>query len=177
VNRQPQTGLERFVDRVLGDRTGDDATRHRIRAYVLEQATVLELDIDEVLAASIASGLQAAHVLRSEVLWRLPIPVRLEMLADLLEREGLRDRWPYVIPVLRSFFELRHHLAHGLAHPIEVTGRGVEITMVKRGRVAMTTYPSERLEWLAWQAHVTSLELVQIWAAVVPATRAWHELS
>jgi hypothetical protein len=174
VTRQPRTRLEGFVELLLGDRTRD-ATQHRIRAYVLEQATVLEFDIDEVLAASIAAGLQAAQVLKSEVLWRLPIPVRLDILADLLEREGLRDRWPYVIPVLHSFFQLRHQLAHGLAHPIEVTGRGVEVTTAKRGRVATTTYSGERLEWLAWQAHVTSLELAQIWAAVVPATRAWHE--
>lgn len=167
---QPKMQLEAFIKLLLGNRS--DTVHHRIRAYVLEQATVLDLQIDEVLAASIASGLQAEDVLTTNVLWRLPIPVRLEMLADLLERRQLSDRWPFVIPVLRSFFELRHQLAHGLVHPVEIAGSGITLTTVKRGKRAETIYSGERLEWLAWQAHVSSLELAQIWAAVVPATRA-----
>lgn len=69
--------------------------------------------IDEVLAGSIAASFGAAELLRAEVLWRIPVGVRIEMLEDLLDHRGLRDRWPFVIPVLRSFFDLRHQLAHG----------------------------------------------------------------
>lgn len=172
---QPKTRLEAFIELLLGDKSV--TAHHRIRAYVLEQATVLELRIDEVLAASIASGLQAEDVLTTNVLWRLPIPVRLEMLADLLERKQLTDRWPFVIPVLRSFFELRHQLAHGLVHPMKTAGSGITLKTVKRGKYAEIIYSGERLEWLAWQAEVSSIELAQIWAAVVPVTRAWHETS
>jgi hypothetical protein len=134
-----------------------------------------------VLAASIATGIPAANVLQSEVLWRLPIAVRIGMLEDLLERHGLTDRWPFIIPVLRSFFDLRNTLAHGLTFtgltPDGPTPDGVTITTLKRGRGVTVSYPMERLEWLAWQARVVDEELFQLWTTIVPVTKAWHEPS
>jgi len=97
----------------------------------------------------------------SEVLWRLPIAVRIGMLEDLLERHGLTDRWPFIVPVLRSFFDLRNTLAHGLTFtgltPDGPTPGGVRITTLKRGRGVTVSYPMERLEWLAWQARVVDV--------------------
>jgi len=126
------------------------------------------------LAASLALNARAADVLISDVLWRLPIPVRLGMLADLMQRKELLDRWPFVIPVLRRFFELRHELAHGLAAP-EVSGQTILVATVKRGRGSGRIYRTEQLEWLAWQAHAARIELAHIWAAVASSTKAWYE--
>jgi hypothetical protein len=171
--RKPRTRLEAFIALLLEH--PDDGRPHRLRAYVLEQATVLELRLDEVLAASIASGIDTAEVLRSDVLWRMPVPVRVEMLEDLLDRRGLRDRWPFVVPVLRAFFDLRHQLAHGWVMLSAPADGGMNLMTFKRGRTVSNAYRAERLEWLAWQAHVTALELSQIWAAVVPPRKSWHE--
>jgi hypothetical protein len=82
--------------------------------------------------------MQTANVFLSEVLWRLPISVRIGMLEDLLERRGLTDLWPFIVPVLRSFFELRNTLAHGLTFtgltPDGPAPHAVTITTLKRGR-------------------------------------------
>jgi hypothetical protein len=174
VTTLPRTPFEVFIEDTLWkpDRL---QVQHQIRVYVLERAAALELELDEVLAASLASSLSADQVLRSDVLWRLPIPVRLELLKELLDRREMQDRWPFVLPVLRAFFDLRHALAHGLVSPARKPADGIRVMSVKRGHEVNATYPKERLEWLAWQAHVVSSELAQMWAVVAPAHRAWDQ--
>ena len=170
----PRTPFEVFIQDVLWKPDHLQA-QHQIRAYVLERAAALELGLDEVLAASLASSLSADQVLRSDVLWRLPIPVRLDLLNELLDRRGLEDRWPFVLPVLRAFFDLRHALAHGSVSAIRKPADGIRVTSVKRGREVSVTYRKEQMEWLAWQAHIVSGELTQMWAVVAPAHRAWDQ--
>jgi hypothetical protein len=167
-----RTSFEVFTEDILW-RPDRFQPEHQLRAYVLERAVSLEQGIDEVLAASLAANLSADAVLRSDVLWRLPIPVRLDLLEELLSRRGLIDRWPFVVPVLRAFFDLRHQLAHGLVSPAWKLPDGIQVRTVKRGRERSVTYRKDRLEWLSWQAHVVGMELSQIWAAVAPASRGW----
>ena len=168
-------GADTLLEEVLGERRRT-ATYHRFRAGVLEQGTRLELAVDEVLAASTARTAGLAEQLRADVMWRLPVPVRLSLLNDLLERKDLVDRFPFISPVLRKFFDLRHLLAHGFALPMDLEEKVLRVATIKKGRPQTVSFSLPHVAWLIREASQVQIELVTaVWAAVVPADEGWHE--
>lgn len=103
------------IARIARRLTGNPNSVHALRAFILEQQVILEFALNEVLAARVASSYRTATYLAAEVYTRIPFDVRLRMLGELLdEGEGARrDRWPFLMPVLRRIVELRNQLSHG----------------------------------------------------------------
>lgn len=145
---------------------------HRARSHVLEHATLLEFQVSEVLAVRLASHLEAADELASEVYSRLPITVRLRMLRDAMSTTGADELWPFLLPVLERIVDLRNRYAHGFTST-DPSGR-LEITSWNRGRQSTRRYEPEEIGWLAWQAMVARTELARLWAYFVPSEPRWH---
>jgi hypothetical protein len=168
---------EHLLKEVLGE-PAPASTWHRLRANVLELTTTTEHRIDEILAAGTARTVALGDTLAADVLWRLQTNVRLKLLEELMERHGLADEFPFIIPVLRRLFDFRHLLAHGYASPVRLDQQPLtlRIQTVRRGQIEERCYPLTEIAWLVLQVDVIQRELVQVWAAVVPDDPAWHEV-
>lgn len=162
--------LNRLVGRLLGS-DADQLNRHALRAFVLEQATLLEIAVSQVLAAPLAVNIHAADQLTLDVFSRISMRDRLPMLRDMMEELEVVDRWPFMLPVLERVSEVRNRFAHGF---LESEQEVLRVTTWNRGRVSERRYPTNELAWLAWQIHVVSIELVELWAYVVPSDPRWH---
>jgi hypothetical protein len=146
---------------------------HRVRGSVMESATSLEFDINETLAAWLAANIDASDELAGNVLTRLPISVRLELLERRMQETQTDELWPLLVPVLKRVFELRNRYAHG--HVRVRPDGGVRIVSWNRGRQAITDYSPDQLAWLAFEATMARTDLARLWAYWVPAHREWHE--
>lgn len=145
---------------------------HRARSHVLEHATALEFQVNEVLAVRLAANDRSADELASEVYSRLPITVRLTMLGDAMKVTGADELWPFLLPVLERIVDLRNRYAHGIVRT-DRSGTLV-ITSWNRGKQSNRTYEPEEIGWLAWQSMVARTELARLWAYFVPSDPQWH---
>ncbi|MEP9380777.1 hypothetical protein [Nocardioides sp. KR10-350] len=151
---------------------GSPRSTHALRAFIIEQQVRIEYAVNEVLSAQLAVDSRAASQLTLQVFSRISISDRLAMLKDTLDAgdSARRDRWPFLLPVLRKLVALRNALAHGLA---EDEGDRTIITTWNRGKIQGSTYERSQLEWLAWQAEVAHQELAQLWATLIPNRDDW----
>lgn len=168
---------EKLLHEVLGE-PAPASTWHRLRADVLELAATTEHHIDEILAAGTARTIAHGDRLAADVLWRLQTNVRLKLLEELMERYGLGDEFPFVIPVLRRLFDFRHLLAHGHALPVrlDLQPLTLRVQTVRRGQMEERRYLLTEVAWLVRQVDVVQRELAQVWAVVAPDDPAWHEM-
>lgn len=157
----------RFVERFI-----ESDLVHRVRGSVLESAAALEFDINEALAAWLASNISTSDELAGNLLPRLPVQERIDMLNRRMKETGADERWPFLIPVLRRAFDLRNRYAHGWVTPR--SDGGIRITSWNRGRESVAEYEPESLMWLAFQATVARTELARVWAFWVPSNAVWH---
>lgn len=150
----------------------DRGPMHAIRARLIEQALGLEFSINEVLSARLSRDIDAADELTVSVFTRVSVDVRVAMLKEAMASTGADELWPFLIPTLKTVFDLRNRYAHGFVH----TGRdgSVEITSWNRGKATVAKYDVETLAWLSWQARVSALELTRLWAYFASPDPAWH---
>lgn len=119
--------LDQYLERVAGiDRT--DLSTHLARGAIIEQATILDYAVNELLALPLAVDQAAANVLAFDIFARIANDVRVGMLETLMKDHDLVDLWPFVLPVLRRVFGLRNRLSHGFVE------RGDD------GRIQITSY-------------------------------------
>lgn len=146
--------------------------KHRLRGSVLEDAVRLESAINEVLAVRLAGSVTSSYELEGNVLSRLPVDVRLEMLDRHMNDSGAEELWPLLVPALRKIFDLRNRYAHG--HVSTLRDGGIQVVSWNRGRRAEATYSPDQITWLAYEAHIASIDLARLWAFWIPADAAWH---
>ena len=112
-----EPNLDQYLERVAGiDRS--DRSSHLARAAILEQATILDYALNELVALPLAVDQAAANLLAFDILARIPNDVRVGMLETLMKDHDLEDSWPFVIPVVRKVFGLRNRLAHGFVERV-----------------------------------------------------------
>lgn len=148
-----------------------DLANHALRASVLERMTALDAALNDVLAVRFGRDQDAADALSERVFSRLPMNDRIAMLREVVEDEGLAERWPYLLEVLPRISKLRNALAHGF---VKRSPDGtVQITTYNRGVVRSVDYSAREIAWLAWQSDVTWNELRTLWAVLVPDVDDW----
>jgi hypothetical protein len=158
----------RFVDDFLRS----DIT-HRVRASVLESAASLEFDINEAIAADLSRNIFASYELAVNVLSRLPMDVRLDMLERHMEETGADELWPTLVPVMRKLYEVRNRYAHG--YVTSDPDGSITISSWNRGKTSAKQYGPEELTWLAYAAVLARTDLARLWAYWVPFDLPWHE--
>ena len=146
---------------------------HRVRASVLESASSLEFELNEALAADLSRNIYASYELAVNVLSRLPVDVRLDMLERHMEDTGADELWPTLVPVLRKVYNVRNRYAHGLVS--SGPDGSTSIRSWNRGKPSVKQYNPEELIWLAYAAMLAHTDLARLWAYWVPADPAWHE--
>lgn len=162
--------LDQYLERVTGiDRT--DLSTHLARGAIIEQATILDYAVNELIALPLAVDQAAANVLAFDIFARIANDVRVGMLETLMKDHDLEDLWPFVLPVLRRVFGLRNRLAHGFVEKAD-DGR-IQITSYNRGKESSVDYSPQELGWLVWQAQVVRKELSDMWVRLLPEDDDW----
>jgi hypothetical protein len=89
--------------------------RHEVNsslAEILRLTALAEMRLDLVLALYHARTADSVYLMYGEVLWRVPLEVRLRLLEEALQDTDLTDAFPFVLPILRKLVSLRNLLAH-----------------------------------------------------------------
>lgn len=165
-----EPNLDQYLERVAGiDRS--DRSSHLARAAILEQATILDYALNELIALPLAVDQAAANLLAFDIFARIPNDVRVGMLETLMKDHDLEDSWPFVIPVLRKVFGLRNRLAHGFVERVD--NDRIQITSYNRGKESSVEYSPQELGWLVWQSQVVRTELQDMWVRLLPEDDDW----
>jgi hypothetical protein len=125
--------------------------------------TELEDRLDLVLTIHYGRTLETVWTLYTDVIPRLPLPERLNMLERALEvteaprrpahkrQLSFAEAAPLLLPLLRELIEARHALAHTIALPVTKDEATVHLRRRRRGRIEILTFEFARLEALAEQ--------------------------
>lgn len=163
------------MSEMLWGPTDRPRTFHRIRAEVLELGVRLELLVGGALAAGYGQTSSLAQELQYELLGRISIEQRISLLKRILERRGLADHYPFVVPVLLRLFELRNDFAHSLGDGYDAKTRNLKLISVRKGKRTTKTYEALYLNWLVReQCPVVERELSELYFKIAPSDESWH---
>jgi hypothetical protein len=84
-------------------------------------------------------------------MWRVPIEVKLRLLAQAMDTYDLSDTFPFAIPVLTRLFQARNSLAHSLEVPVAEERQEIGYLSVHRGKITEHTMRIDSLDWLLQQ--------------------------
>jgi hypothetical protein len=136
------------------------------RAPILELATRAEYVLGEALAHHLAADEEAVAVLQEQIMWRVPVEVKLRLLSQAMDTYDLSDTFPFAIPVLTRLFQIRNILAHSLETPVPEERQEIGYLSVHRGRITEHTMRVDSLDWLMQQGIQAFGELGLISAAL-----------
>ena len=149
-------------------------TFYKFRVDILELAARLEVAMDSVIAASFCRSASAAAELSVDVLSALSVERRIKAVSQMLERFGLKDQYPFVVPVLRKLFELRNTFAHNLDDLDHDPASGsIALIGLRSGRPQR--FEIDYLDWLLAQSRQVHLELSDLYWRVAPQDPRWHD--
>jgi hypothetical protein len=139
---------------------------------MIELAARMEPSIDLALAMYHARTADTAVSLLTDILWRVPLGVRIDQLGRALDDVGLTDAYPFAIPIARKVVEVRNLVAHSVAW---TTDDGIVAAGHKRGRPIETLIDHDYALWLAREGLRCEVELDRI-AARIGDWRVWASL-
>lgn len=153
----------------------ESRTFHRYRARVLETAVRLEAQLDGALAATYALNQSTAAELQAEILWRLPITQRVEMLGRAVHERDLAGRFGFVAPFLVKYFRMRHTFAHSIGESFADGDKQIRLHSIKQGKERVDSFSLEHLAWMEREAVKVRAELISLYFALAPQTPEWHQ--
>lgn len=137
--------------------------------------SVAQLDDSLTFNLAVHYGREAEHILSllNNVLWRLPVDIRIDLLEDALWHTSLHDEVPFLVPSARAVFRIRNSLAHSVT--FEMTGEYLALRTVKRGKAEMTKLTKEQMTWAIHTAASCVVSFLRI-EGRIGDTKTWGEL-
>ena len=77
------------------------------RIKLIEECARLDDELDWSLALHFGRDAEHVLTLSQNVIWRVPVDTKLDLLTEALERAHLIDEVPVLVPALRSIFRIR----------------------------------------------------------------------
>lgn len=142
--------------------SGDVERARRHRVAVFDVTVRAEYALGGCIALYLGRDETCANVISETLVNRCPWEVKIDLVGTLLADLDLVDTFPWIVPILRKVFPVRHLLAHSME--LQPTADAFSLLNVNRGRAREETLTFQRLEWLSDQAAVVVEELFMLHA-------------
>ena len=139
----------------------------RTRGLILEVAVRADYILGEALSSYLGADEDRRLLLTADVMWRVPVELRVKLLQDAMEKHELADIYPFAVPVLQRLFRVRNVLAHSLEVPDPAGDPALAFTSINRGKVTQHSYSMECLEWLHKQSNEVTSEVWLVGGALM----------